>query len=577
MKKKLGIILVFMLLIAYTIPVLGTTNIIIRYDPKDNYRENVKHLNDGRLPPDPGDIPPGFEFDTKENNKIVINPPQRNGRSQDDVVIEILENLDEDLIIGYLENITDFGPRVTGTSACHQAGDYIYNEFDSYGLEARYDDWSYSGYSGNNIEGTLEGIDENSDEIYIICAHYDSVSGSPGADDDGSGVAAVLASAYLLSQYEFNHTIRFVSFDGEEQGLLGSHEYAKESSQNGDNIVGALNADMIGYAENPTQASFIKIFENTPSEWITDFTEGVSQDYSDHIGLTVVPSGPAYNSDHASFWTYNYEAIMYHEYKFNPYYHSPQDIIENMDTNYSTRVSKLMAATLGELAQICSLNTPPEKPTLSGPSEGIQGEELTFYATTTDLNGDELYYEFNWGDGNFSHWMGPYESGETVQVSYAWAEIGEYHVVVRAKDTNNSKGEWSDPLIVTINENLKPERPTISGPSIARAGKQLDFIFQSSDPEGFDLYYHINWRDGTYEDYIGPYPSGEEVEVSHIFSKSGTYNILFHVKDAAGKESSQNQYKIIILKNKAITNPLIIQLLERIQYHFPLLNRLLNI
>ena len=118
---------------------------------------------------------------------------------------------------------------------------------------------------------------------------------------------------------------------------------------------------MIGYAENPTQASYVKIYENTASQWITDFTEDVAQDYYGYIELTVVPSGYASNSDHASFWDYNYNAIMYHEYEFNqPYYHSPQDIIANMDTDYCTRMSKLMVATLADLAQVSSFNTPPE-------------------------------------------------------------------------------------------------------------------------------------------------------------------------------------------------------------------------
>ena len=212
---------------------------------------------------------------------------------------------------------------------------------------------------------------------------------------------------------------------------------------------------MIGYAENPTQASYIRIYENSASEWITDYTEDVSQDYYSYIELTVVPSGTAYNSDHASFWNFNYEAIMYHEYEFNQYYHSSQDIIANMDTDYSTRVSKLMAATLGELAQVSSFNTPPEKPILNGPSTGIEGEELIFSATTTDFDGDGLYYKFDWGNGNFSNWIGLYESGETMEASYAWPEIGDYDVMVSAKDTNNSQGEWSDPLIIIINDRYK--------------------------------------------------------------------------------------------------------------------------
>ena len=64
---------------------------------------------------------------------------------------------------------------------------------------------------------------------------------------------------------------------------------------------------------------------------------------------------------------------------------------------------------------------------------------------------------------------------------------GEYIVKVRAKDINNSEGEWSDPLAVTIIENLPPSRPKISGPSIARAGKQLEFTILSNDPEDYDL------------------------------------------------------------------------------------------
>ena len=162
------------------------------------------------------------------------------------------------MILGYLENLTAFGPRVTGTSECYAAGDYIYNEFESYGLEVRYDDWSYSGYTDRKIEGTLDGLDESSDEIYIICAHYDSVSGSPGADDDGSGTAAVLAAARVMSQYQFDHTIRFVAFSGEEQGLLGSHEYVEEAVANADNIIAALNADMIAYAITENDGNNIK-------------------------------------------------------------------------------------------------------------------------------------------------------------------------------------------------------------------------------------------------------------------------------------------------------------------------------
>jgi len=469
MNKKIIGIFICMLLIGYAIPVLGLAgdpnNATIAYqDPNQSYRLKVEHLNDGRLPPDPGEMPEGFIIKESGNIQRTSNPPDRTILSDDETIIEILEDLDEALVLGYLEDLVAFGPRRTGTPACQAAGEYIYNEFVSYGLDARYDDWSYGGNSGNNIEGTLPGIDENSDEIYIICAHYDSVTGSPGADDDGSGTAAVLAAAYLMSQYTFNHTIRFVAFDGEEQGLLGSYKYAEEASNNGDNIVAALNGDMIGYATNPTEASMIKIYENSVSSWITDFTEDVNQNYEEYFELTVIPSGSSSGSDHASFWDFNYHAIFYHEYKFNDYYHSSQDIIENMDLDYDTRCTRLITATLGELAEAQILNYSPDTPGQpDGPTQGVTNKELTYSGVTTDPEGEQIYYMFDWGDDTSSNWVGPYDSGVAGEASHVWTDAGDYDIRVKAKDVNGSESDWSIPLTVTIVEGPILDMGLISG------------------------------------------------------------------------------------------------------------------
>ena len=570
-----------MLLMSYSIPVLGfadepNNTIIINQDPNQNWRLKVKHLDDGRLPPAPGESVEDFIIKTPENIQINYNSIDKTISSTHETIVEIIQNLNDQLVLGYLENLTAFGPRLTGSPACQQAGEYIYDEFESYGLEARYDDWSYSGYSGNNIEGTLQGINETSDEIYIICAHYDSVSGSPGADDDGSGTAAVLAAAYLMSKYEFNHTIRFVAFDGEEQGLLGSHEYAEEASINGDNIVAVLNGDMIGYAENPTQASLIKIYENSASAWITDYTEEVSQAYFDYINLTIVPSGTAYNSDHASFWSFGYNAIMYHEYEFNQYYHSSQDIIENMDVNYSTRVSKLMIATLGELAEAQIINLPPEKPIITGPSTGYEGEEITLFFSTTDPEEHDLYYLVDWGDGSTSEWLGPYASGETVEASYIFVTPAEYNIKVRAKDIKNGQSGWSNIHHIIILEDLPPDKPTISGPRIARTGKEAEFKFTAIDPEGHDLYYYISWGDGIKEYWLGPYASGETATFSHTYTEGGSMTIISKAMDICYKEGQQNQFNLLILKNKAATHSLFLQILEKLLERFPILEQLLN-
>ncbi len=175
-------------------------------------------------------------------------------------IIELLQQLNEPLILGYLENLTSFGPRVTGTEGCDQAAHYLYETFQDMGLAVRYHNYTDNTVSGSNIEATLYGSD--STNIFIICGHYDTVPAGPGADDDGSGVAAVLAAAEIMRNYEFGHTVRFVAFSGEEQGLIGSRHYAEDAYNNNESIVAVLNADMIGFAPSGSDGIKGKIYEN---------------------------------------------------------------------------------------------------------------------------------------------------------------------------------------------------------------------------------------------------------------------------------------------------------------------------
>jgi len=574
MRNKIVILIAFMLLIAYTLPISGIASepdkvIIVFQNPKEI-----------RGPPDPGHLPEGFVFPGVFHNvPRTVDPPDVTVESIDDTIVEILQQIDESLVLGYLEDIVDFGPRVTGTQACQDAGDYIYDEFESMGLDVRFHDWSYGGYSDRNVEATLEGIDPNSDEIYVILAHYDTVSGSPGADDDGSGTAAVLAAAYILSQYEFNHTIRFLAVSGEEEGLLGSHEYAEEAYNNEDNIVGALNGDMIGYAISEDDGNTIQIYYNDASIWLLNFADDISQEYEEYIGLDIYLAGYAGNSDHASFWQFGYDAIFYHEYNFNDYYHSPQDTIENMNMTYCTKSTKFMIATLGELAQAQISNYPPENLTLDGQNSGCEGEELTFSFSATDPEGDDIYYFLDWGDGTNSGWIGPYVSGETGETTNSWDTVGTYNVKARAQDINNKLSDWSDPLIVNIVENQRPDKVTINGPNWGYGGTEYEFTFVSTDPENHDLYYRILWDDGDDTGYIGPYSSGETITLNHKWKIKGTYWIKTWAKDENGAESLQENHKIIILTNankqKSI-NLVVNQILERVINQFPALVKLLG-
>ena len=162
-----------------------------------------------------------------------------------DKIVDMLDKINYSLVYHYHQKLMSFGPRYTGSKNCSDAGDYIYNAFDDIGLEVSFHHWQFNGFKSRNIEATLEGTQENS-SIFIISAHYDCTPSSLGADDDASGVAAILALADVMSGYYFNNTIRFLAVSGEEVGTYGSFCYAKDAYKNKDNIRAVLNLDMIG-------------------------------------------------------------------------------------------------------------------------------------------------------------------------------------------------------------------------------------------------------------------------------------------------------------------------------------------
>jgi len=101
--------------------------------------------------------------------------------------------------------------------------------------------------------------------------------------------------------------------------------------------------------------------------------------------------------------------------------------------------------------EVFYLNKAPEKPQKpSGPANGKPGIEYLYTTSTTDIDADQVFYMWNWGDGNFSDWLGPFNSGATATASYSWANQGTYFIRVKAKDIYDDESDWSDPLAVTM-------------------------------------------------------------------------------------------------------------------------------
>jgi hypothetical protein len=260
----------------------------------------------------------------------------------------VMDGVNESAIRSYIEIIQSYGPHVTGSDACEELRQYLAGELSAAGCQVTMHDWNRGGYQGQNIVATLPGVQENGN-LFVVSAHYDSAPTSPGADDDGSGVAAALAMAYAFSGYAFNASIRFVLFSGEEQGTLGSLSYARDMYQAGEHIAGVFNLDGIGHNETRSGAHKVIVYEEMASVWLGETLDEVAAAYPD-LAITPVRLPNTGYSDHNSFLAYGYEALQLEEYEYNDRFHTPNDTIDRVNTAYVTRIARLVAGSLATLA-----------------------------------------------------------------------------------------------------------------------------------------------------------------------------------------------------------------------------------
>jgi hypothetical protein len=565
-RTKMAYLVLCTLLIATLVPAVGTALPTVS-DP-DQPRFTA---------PGPGYAPAPSLDDI--NDIPLRRQPAQNTVSTDDAVISIIEQVDEADFLSYEQDMLANGPRPTESASCEAAAEYMYDEFESFGLDVRYHHWTNSGYESDNVEATLYGTDEESDEIFVICGHYDTVSASPGADDDTSGTIAVLMAAKILSQYQFNHTIKFVAFSGEEQGLLGSEVYAQEADSQGWNIGGVLNCDMISYAITSSDGDNMVVYENSASQWLYTYTGDINEEYAEYIGpMTLHAGGTSSGSDHYYFWQHGFSAIFYFEYEMTPYYHGPQDTIPNINISYAAKNIRLILATLGELAEARYPSDPPVQPTTpNGKTLVVWNREYSYTSSTSDPNGDQILYLFYWGDGSNSGWIGPYPSGQTGTSSHAWTAIGTYNITVKAKDINGASSPLSEALTITVTDNTPPFDPTITGPSEIKPRVAITFNVSAVDEFDHDVTFDIDWGDGNGASGLGPYHSGEVAELTHTWAKRGTYKIKVKATDQFGMESNWTYLEVVCPTEYRIpVNSFLQHLFEMFPHAFPLLRRILG-
>ena len=268
----------------------------------------------------------------------------------------LAEPLPERLRAHVLRLAGEIGERnVWRPGALHAAADYIRDEWRRQGHSVTAQRYTVYEVPSDNLEIALAGTAQAS-EIIVVGAHYDSVRGSPGANDNASGVAALLEIGRALKGAGLRRTVRLIAFVNEEPpffywGEMGSGVYAKAARARGDDIGLMMSLEMLGAYSDipgsqryppllgwlyPERANFIAFVSNIASRHALRRTvaafRSVSAFPSEYLVAPGIVPGVSW-SDQLSFWREGYPAIMVTDTAFYryPHYHTTQDTPEKID------------------------------------------------------------------------------------------------------------------------------------------------------------------------------------------------------------------------------------------------------
>jgi len=428
------------------------------------------------------------------------------GRQQpDEELRRVLGELDRDRIEATVVRLTEFGTRHTLSSQTDPvrgigaARDWIYAQLQTHaaasGGRMTVQLQSFVQPAGpripvptviTNVIATLRGT-TSPDRVYVVSGHYDSrvtdvlnfTSDAPGADDDGSGVAAMMELARVLASRPIEATIMFVAYAGEEQGLFGSTYMAQQLKNAGTDVQGMFSNDIIGASNawdgTPPDAHTVRLFvegvptsettqqtatrqsvggENDgPSRQLGRFTQNVAQNDETGMRVRMIWRRDRFlrGSDHIPFLQQGYPAGRFTEPREN-FNHEHQDTrVENgvqfgdlaqfCDFGYITRVAKVNAATLWSLAQA------------PGTPKGVQIVAAVLTNSTTlrwqrGTEPDLAGYEVLWRETTAPDWTHVIPVGDVTSATIDLAK-DNVHFGVRAVDRDGHHSPVAYPVPVT--------------------------------------------------------------------------------------------------------------------------------
>lgn len=386
-----------------------------------------------------------------------VNPPPD--------IQKIMQDISRDNVESILIDMESFHTRHTLSSRNEKSGiwaaaDWIKQSFTEISprLNVFFDDYTLAPQGRRiqkeikirNVVAVLPGKEQGENQrIFLVNAHYDSYARpedpdhpsddfdhyAPGVNDDASGVAALLEMAKAFSPYQFNATIYFVAFSGEEIGLVGSTLMAQRMKAEGKNICGVIGLDMIGnikggdgYIENRRLRVFSAGPDDSPSRRLARYAKRAGEHFSPEAELQLIFRADRFGrgGDHTPFVLEGWPGIRIMEANENyGNQHTIHDTLENMSLDYCTRNIRIVASILGSLAA-----APPAPVVANDRGRPMLGRGESGYDALLRWNpvksGDPAGYRIYWRKTATPYWEYSAEAGLKTEHLIKNISIDEY-------------------------------------------------------------------------------------------------------------------------------------------------------
>jgi PKD repeat protein len=487
------------------------------------------------------------------------------------IISNMVDNVSTPSLQTYLNTLVNFGSRLYRAPGMFNASIWLHDVLKGTGrLVPSYHNFTvvrptWGTFVLSNVILTLPGLNTSSDRVYYMYAHSDAVqftnssqwlNNTPGADDDGSGCTAVLEAARILSQYEFQDTIKFAFFNAEEIGLVGSGEYAQKISAQGENVQGGIDYDMIGYSTGTT-ANDLKLRYNTASRTQGIHMKGINSRYDVGLSLNVLESNSYIPSDISSFYAYNFPSVFGHEEQFSPYYHSTNDLVKYINFTLINKCTKLAVASLAEMARLLytDVGVPSGELTVSN-SNPLITENVTVNLNITNIGNwasEDLEVAF-YLDGNYlesNRLTVPEFATKSTNITWP-AVLGEHNisVILDPLDKIEELDETNNTAYLTIDVNDRPTAIITAVPMSISTNEKITFDGSlSHDLRGGITDYFITFGDGNSTGWQ------EATSAEYIYPFDGSYNASLMVRDSYGIESKSMNITVTVLNRPPSANP----------------------